>query len=264
MRRSHQVGSSSKHTGKHRLPSALTAAAAAAVVVLLTPGAASAQHSLMTPLGGRGQLAIDQLGGFRVGAVAGGVSYAGPLGFNVQRYSSADYNGRGNTVVHQTTFWLAPAADYFVIDHLSVGGLLELSSTGGSVDVPLPQNPGATQSQDLPTTTNFTLMPRIGYMFSLANDRVGIWPRGGLGYASRQVASGTGRSKETFSSVVSTVDVGFLFRVNETFFLRAAPEMTFSLGGSHSSADNAGRSVSANANFFEFGIVTGIGVLLDL
>lgn len=251
MRRSHKVG--------------LTAAAFAATAVLFTPSQASAQRSLMTPLGGRGQLALDQLGGFRIGAVSGGVSYAGPLGFSAQRYSAADYNNGRSTVYNYTTFWLAPAADYFVIDHLSIGGLLELASTSGSVDVPINAT-GATQNFNLPTTTNFTLLPRIGYMISLANDRFGIWPRGGLGYASRQVASGNvnNSNKETFGSVIASVDVGFLFRVNETFFLRAAPEMTFSLGGSHSSTNAAGNSVSANASFFQFGIVTGIGVLLDL
>jgi hypothetical protein len=252
MRRSHKVG--------------LTAAAvAAALVLFLTPSTASAQHSLMTPLGGRGQLALDQLGGFRVGAVSGGVSYAGPLGFSTQRYSSADYNNGRNSVLNYTTFWVAPAFDYFVIDHLSIGGLVELSTTSGTVDLPI-NNSGATQNFNLPTTTNFTLLPRIGYMIPLANDRIGIWPRAGLGYASRQAANGNvnNQSKETFSSVIASVDVGFLFRLNETFFLRAAPEMTFSLGGSHSSTDNAGRSVSANASFFQFGIVTGIGVLLDL
>lgn len=241
------------------------ATVAAAFGVLFAPAEASAQRSLMTPLGGKGQLAIDQLAGFRVGAVNGGVTYAGPLGFSVQSYSSADYNGRGNTVFHNTSFWFAPAADYFVIDHLSIGGLLELSTTSGSVDQPI-NGSGATQNFNQPTTTDFTLMPRIGYMIPLANDRIGIWPRGGLGYASRQVANGNlnNLQKETFGSVVSTIDVGFIFRVNETFFFRAAPEMTFSLGGSHSSTDNAGRSVSANASFFQFGVVTGIGVLLDL
>ncbi len=234
-----------------------------ALGLLFAPGVASAQKSEMSMLGGRGQLAIDTLAGFRIGAF-NGVSYAGPLGFSVQRYSSSDFGNRGDTVYHYTTLWLAPAADYFIIDHLSLGGLVEISNTSGSVDVPV--NPNVSTNFDLPSTTNFTFMPRVGYMISLLDDRFGIWPRGGIGYGSRQqvVGGGTNYAKDSFSAFFLDVNCGFLYRINETFFIEGAPEITLSLGGSHSSRNNAGATVSADAHFFQLSLVTGIGVLLDL
>src|SRR5882762_6194404 len=97
----------------------------------LTPSQAHAQHDLLSKPGQRGQLAIDSLMGFRIGA-SSGIAYAGPLGFALQSYTEHDLGNNNNnneTTVHQTTFWFAPEADYFVIDHLSVGGLIEIAST---------------------------------------------------------------------------------------------------------------------------------------
>jgi len=236
-------------------------AVGAALLCISEPASAQARPSLMTPTGGRGQLSIDELTGFRLG-LASGISYAGPIGLAFQRYSADRTDpGGGADVYHYTTFWLAPAADYFVIEHLSVGGLIELSTTSGSVDRPVNNN--ATVSQDLPTTTAFTILPRVGYMIPLG-DRGGIWPRGGLGYASRQIAAGNGNGKETFSSVIVDVDVGFLFRLNETFYLMGAPDVTFGLGGSHSATANNGASVSASASLFQFGLLSSLGIFLDL
>lgn len=232
------------------------------VAALLVTSTAAAQSDLLTPTGGRGQLAFDNITGLRISA-AGGLQYAGPLGIATQRYSVADYGGRGDTIYHLTTFWIAPAADYFVIDQLSVGGMIELASTSGSVDIPL--SPTADQNFDLPSTTHFSLLPRVGYMIPIG-DRFGIWPRGGIGYVSRQVVTNPGNnaSRDTFSALSFFANCGFIYRMNETFFIDAAPEIAFSLGGSHSSTNPAGASVSADAGFFQFGIFTGLGILLDL
>ena len=239
-------------------------ALAVGVALVGAPRVASAQaRALMTPTGGRGQLSIDELTGFRLATT--GVSYAGPIGVSFQRFGTDDFGVSNRTTVeHTTTFWLAPAADYFVIEHLSVGGLVEIVSTSGSVDTPNGSGT-ATVSNDLPSTTAFTILPRVGYMIPLG-DRGGIWPRGGLGYASRQFVfnAGANATKQTFSSVIVDIDVGFLFRLNETFYLMGAPDVTFGLGGSHSATANNGASVSASASLFQFGLLSSLGVFLDL
>ncbi|WP_394823226.1 hypothetical protein [Pendulispora albinea] len=235
------------------------------VALLLLPSQAHAQRDLLSPSGGKGQLAIDSLMGFRIGSFSG-VSYAGPLGFSTQSYNAHDVtNNNAEITQKRTTFWFAPSADYFIIDHLSIGGLIEIAATSGSVKTKtVAGGTTAENTRDLPTTTAFTLLPRVGYMIPL-NSRFAVWPRGGIGYASRQdaVVSATDTGKDTFSSVIFAVDVPFLFRINETFFLSAAPELLFSLGGKHS-IDIANTSRSADASFFQFGLVTGLGVLLDL
>jgi hypothetical protein len=64
-----------------------------------------------------------------------------------------------------TTLSLAPAADYFVINNLSVGGslILEYQSAGDS------------------SATRFGIGPRVGYNFAWT-DMLGVWPKLGFSY----------------------------------------------------------------------------------
>src|SRR2546422_3785794 len=78
---------------------------------------AHAQREVLTSMGNKGTLAIDQLSGFRISSL-GGVSYAGPIGFSVQSQGET-FPGGDKQTLHSTTFWLAPSADFFIIDHLS-------------------------------------------------------------------------------------------------------------------------------------------------
>src|SRR5207237_9662634 len=114
------------------------------------------------------------------------------------------------------------------------------------------------QQFNVPTSTNFTILPRIGYMLALG-DRFGIWPRGGLGYSSRQSPVGVGTNNpqtDTFSTVLLDLEVPFLFRLNETLYVSATPQLITSLGGSHSNVN------SFDASFLQFSILGGFGVLL--
>jgi len=60
--------------------------------------------------------------------------------------------------------------------------------------------------------------------------RFAIWPRGGIGYASRQNApsrqglpANAPDNKDSFSALILSADVPFIYRINETFFVSAAP-----------------------------------------
>jgi hypothetical protein len=239
------------------------------LALLAYGGTAKAQgRDLLTPLGGKGQLAIDQVSGFRVGPfIPGGgpsVTYYGPIGLAVQRYSEAGPNVQGNDVFNTTTIWFAPSLDVFVINHLSIGGMIEIAYTSGSSSVPDPRNPSVTTSSSIPSQTDFTILPRVGYLFAIGQ-RFGIWPRGAIGYASRQYTDTTTMpsGRETFRGLILDFDVGAIFRVNETFFLRLAPEVAFLPAGAHATtADNV--TVSQSANLFQFTLTGGIGVFLPL
>jgi len=244
---------------------------AAALVAMLVPREAKAQRELLTPTGGRGQLAIDQISGFRAGTGPYGpsVNYWGPLGFAYQSYSQDTGNPGQSAAVHLTTFWIAPSADFFVIDHLSIGGLVQVATTSGSTDL---TTNGVTQTNSLDSITTFTFLPRVGWLFALG-DRWGIWPRGGLGFTSVGVPAnisgitpppgGTVTSANVHGLVLD-VDCGFIFRVNETFFLRAAPEFGWLPAGAHTVNFSNGGSTSFNASYWQFTGTFGIGVLLDL
>jgi hypothetical protein len=232
----------------------------AAAAFFVAPGAHA--QTLLSPTGGKGQLVFDNLTGLRANTTQG-VSYSGFIGFQIERYGqNVDLGGNtsGTAVIHSTTLWLAPQADYFIINHLSLGGLVEIASTSGSEDIPL--NAAQTQSTDLPTTTDLTLLPRIGWMFALG-DRFGIWPRGGLGYALRQSSNPGGNGKLTFSGVIINATCPFLYRINETFFVELSPDLTW-IPGSTSTTNNANQTVSQSASYLQFGASGGLGVMLDL
>jgi hypothetical protein len=225
--------------------------------------ASSADAELLTPLGGRGQLVIQQVAGFRAGTAAspsgGGFSYSGLVGFNYSSYTQTQPGATDASDTYGfTSFWIAPSADFFPIDHLTIGGLVEFSVTMNSLTRKVA---AGSQSVDLPTTLNFTILPRIGWMFALG-DRFAIWPRIGAGFASKQFASSNANvtSKFTFAGFVLDVDTTFLFRFNETFFAGLTPEFTFIPGSTTYSVNNT--STSASASAISFSVLGGIGVIL--
>jgi hypothetical protein len=237
--------------------------AAVLAVSLVLPATAHAQRPT-DQMGSRYTLVIDQLSGFRASAFGGnGFSYAGPLGIVHDSYTAQRFNNSGDDVVRSTTFWLAPSADIFLFTFpLSLGGLIEISSTSSSIDVQAAGS-NATQTYDLPTTTNFTFLPRVGYLFSI-NEQFGIWPRAGLGYALRQTTpAAPNATRDSAGGVVTDIDVGFLWRPVQAVFFRLGPEAAFTLGASHSST-NAGVSTSASASFFQLGLLGGVGVMISL
>jgi hypothetical protein len=232
----------------------------------------------MGTMGAKGTLAIDQLSGFRVSSVdvgngRGGLSYEGPIGFAIRSYSETPFPDRAgiigpDTTYHTTSFWLAPSADFFVIDHLSIGGLIEFVSISTSVDVP--RGAGVIVTESFPAQTSFTLLPRIGYLIQIS-DRFGIWPRGGIGYGSHVYYDGdpAGPTRHSIYGLLLDFDVGFIIRVTDSFFFRIAPEVTFALGANHQDTANYNtpqqfQTPSEHAGLFQFAGVAGIGVFWDL
>jgi hypothetical protein len=264
--------------GRHRRGALFVLASFALAFSLC--GTAFAQRELLTKPGQKGQIVIDQISGFRGGVSgvvgAGGtlnpsMDYYGPIGFAVESYSQAapGHLAPNSYVVTATTFWLAPSVDVFVINHLSVGGMVQIAYTSASESVP--QNGTQSQSTDLPSNTSFSIMPRVGWMFAL-NDRWAIWPRAALGYVSNAVGSVSGAGGNLGAPGASVygfaidVDVGFLFRVNETFFLRLAPEVGWMPGAGNSvtaGTPNA-KTITEAASFVDFSLAGGIGIMFDL
>jgi hypothetical protein len=237
------------------------------LVAALATDEAFAQRELLAPLGGKGTIAIDQLSGFHISAFgpgANGLSYAGPLGYVKQSYTRTRLLGAGEDQTNTTTIWFAPSADYFLIDSLSVGGLIEIAHTSGSLSGP-DQN-GAQQKKDLASLTSVAVIPRVGYLLAFG-DRFGVWPRVGFGYASHHLADpftpDTPGATDTFSGFVFDVDVGLLYRPAEPLYFRLGPEVALSLGASRSATD-ATKTLSGGASAVQLGGSLGIGVFLGL
>ena len=227
-------------------------------LVLAAPRAGAVQRELLTEAGEAGTLAIDQLSGFRISSL-GGFGYASPLGFTYQSMHTEGVAGGPAVTQRATTFFVAPSFDVFVLDQLSIGGLAEVAWQNTSVE--LTPGAGPTTKVDLPATTSFTLLPRLGYLLRVG-DRIALWPRVGVGYGSRQSALST-TDKSTTGALLVDVDVGLLYRVNETFYLRFAPQITLAPTGSTSQSMAGGGSVSGATTFLVFSSTVGLGLFWD-
>jgi hypothetical protein len=263
-----------KKTGltDHRARAGALLAIGVFLVLVMLPRPACAQRDLLTATGARGQLSIDQVSGFRAGFAPGygpSVTYYGPIGFAIQSASEAIPNAPGDATTHTTTLWFAPSADYFVVSHVSVGALLEVVSTSGSKDVPEQGNPNVSVSSSLPSLLNFTFIPRAGYLVAIGG-RWGIWPRFGVGFASRQTLDYSNPNLpngnvDTLRGLILDLDCGVLFRFNETMFARLAPEVGWLPSGSHTTSPLGNNvDVEGHADFIQFSLTGGIGVLIDL
>ena len=220
---------------------------------------AKAERELIVPFHEGGHVVIDQLAGLRLSAT-NGFSYAGPLGVAFQSTKlDALAPGAAATEIKTTTLWLAPSADVFVTDHLSVGGLVEVAHSFGSVR-------SGEENAQLPGTTSMTFLPRIGF-YANFGDRLGLWPRAGVGYSrvesARFVSTGSPAVRESFRAMVLDLDLALVYRFNETFFMRGGPELGITLGGQRSE-ESGGITSGAGASMLQVSGVVGFGMNLEL
>ena len=204
--------------------------ALAYALIYFTAQRAFADRELIVPFHETGHLVLDQLSGVKVNG--DGASYAGPVGASYQR-EKVD----GVAESKLTTLWVAPSFDYFVADHLSLGGTFEVAHSFGSVTV----GTTVTESKE----TKLEAIPRIGF-YAPFGDRLGVWPRVGLGYLK----------SDALESIVLEVDVALVYRFTEAFFVRLGPEVGVTLGGR--------RSDGADAQVLSISGVIGLGMNLEL
>lgn len=192
--------------------SILAAGALAASVVVLAAGSARAQA---------GGPAFGQAGELNVSwdqpLVAGSLAAIDPalnspkpapmaltpIGF---QYYSVSNNGGSETL-----FSLAPAADYFVIDNLSIGAQVMLGFASSS-----PPNGGQGT-----TTTLYGIAPQVGYNIPFS-DSISFWPKLFFAFA------GSSQSNNGGSGNSGTIGVfaPFLFHVATHFYLGVGPDFS--------------------------------------
>lgn len=239
-------------------PIARLARLTAAAAVLTFAEEAIAERELIVPFHESGHLVLDQLAGLRLGG--SGTGYSGALGMSY-RSDKAEALVPGGPASELTTtrLWLAPSADVFVTDHLSVGGLIEVSHAWGSAEA-------GGRRLELPGTTSLTFLPRVGFFVPIG-DRIGIWPRAGFGWASHQTASfdstGSAPVTETTRSLLLDVDLAVVYRFSETFFMRAGPEVGVGIGGRRT-LEQGGTSAGAGAATLQISGAAAFGMNIEL
>ena len=235
------------------------AAAIVGILLFLFPRTARGERELIVPFHEGGHLVLDQLSGLRVSS-ASGFAYAGPAGiaFRSEKADALTPGGPASET-STTSIWLAPSADIFVTDHLSLGGLIEVSHTWGAIE-------GGGQRLELPGTTSMTFLPRVGFYVPFT-DRIGIWPRAGIGWSSVETVSflstGSVPVRDTFRAMILDVDLSLTYRFTETFFRRAGPEGGVTLGG-RTTTESSGTESGAGASVLQISGVVGFGMNLEL
>jgi hypothetical protein len=238
---------------------AVALAVTVALMSLLTPRTARAERELIVPFHEGGHIVLDQLSGMRINP-ANGFSYAGAAGIALRSTrSDSVVPGGPASETSTTTLWLAPSADVFVTDHLSVGGLVEVAHTWGAVE-------GTGRRLELPGATSMTFLPRVGFYVPFG-DRLGLWPRAGVGWTSTESASFTSTggavTRETLRAMVLDVDLSLVYRFGETFFMKAGPEIGVTLNGRHTT-ESMGTSTGAGASMLQISGVFGFGMNIEL
>lgn len=220
---------------------------------------ASAERELIVPFHEGGHLVLDQLSGLRV-RPADGFSYAGPAGIAFRSEKAGALTPGGSSSETSTTsVWLAPSADVFVTDHLSLGGRLEIGHSWGAIE-------GGERRLELPGTTSMTILPRVGFYVPFT-DRIGLWPRAAVGYTSVEsvsfLSTGSAPATDTVRAMILDVDLSLVYRFGETFFLRAGPDVGVTFGGRLASEQD-GSSAGADASVVQVSAVVGFGLNLEL
>jgi hypothetical protein len=120
---------------------------------------------------------------------------------------------------HRLTPYTVPraAVDYFVIDHLSIGGTIAFSSTSIDYDYP-PDAYNRDQS-------GFLFGPRVGFG-TMFNGWAGIWPRGGFTYYSFN-----GDGSLDCDQLAFTAEVMFVLQPAEGVAILIGPTLDYGLTG---------------------------------
>jgi hypothetical protein len=222
------------------------------VAASVVPAAAMAQSKF----GGQGQLVIsdDQpLGmgtsryvGGGVGATTTLIAPTLPASQSLISFEFASVGGSGNNGAGGGTgtgFGINPAADYFVIPNLSVGGQILFNLI--SVAVPT----GSTSF----SITSFGIAPRVGYNIPIT-DMISFWPKLDFEYQTASV-SNNGGSQNAFSIGIYAP---FVITPVQHFFFGIGPSFGAQLSNSVTAAGQNQNSVSG-PKVVEFGIAASFG-----
>jgi hypothetical protein len=156
------------------------------------------------------------------------------------------YSGNG---APGSTFQLVlqPAADYFIIRNLSLGGYLEYAHQSQSGN-----NGGPSTNSD-----TFGLGPRVGYDIVIS-DSFSFWPKAFIGFSSTNFSTGNNSGGDNSWSI--GVFAPFLFHPVQHFFLGLGPTLSTQLSNTVSQGNQSASGPTAT----RYGIAFTVGGWLPL
>lgn len=213
----------------------IAAAAAAAVIVVAVAAPASAQNEL-NAFGAAGTLAIDAQGGTQLIVDPSSETFPNTVGmtpfvgWSLRSNSQPRINNGPSTTYKTSVFYLNPGADYFVINHLSIGGEVLFAVSSRSFTAHPVNGPDVTQDEGNGNGTHWGFMPRVGYDIVLSS-LFSFWPRGGFGFRTASFTGG-GSPDLSLSSWFVYVDLPFLLHIADHFFIGVGPGVTATVSSS--------------------------------
>lgn len=136
---------------------------------------------------------------------------------------SATYISLLGNADHQTPYDMPRLAfDFFVTDHLSIGGSVTYARTSTEIN-----GSGAAALES--KASGIFLAPRIGYGMVMGS-RLGLWVRGGVTYFSTK--DETGQLTSTVKGAAINLDPALLLFLNDFLALGVGPTINVPLSGS--------------------------------
>ena len=221
----------------------LSLGALAASVVVLATGNARAQAAAPA-FGQAGELAISWDQPLVDGSIATRTALPQPMALTpigFQYYTLSNNGGSG------TIFSIAPAADFFVIDNLSIGGQVLLGF--GSTSPPAPAQGTS--------TTLWGIAPQVGYNLSLT-DSISFWPKLFLAFAGYSNSNNNGSGNNGTLGIFAP----FLFHIATHFYAGIGPDFSTEIFANQT--DPGGRNVANPTKVTTFGAMGTFGGWFNL
>lgn len=193
-------------------------------VVLTIPASSWAAGA---PFGGAGQLAVtdDQ----PIGGVVGATSFLAPTPAAEISTGSFEFATLSDNGGSGTAFALAPAADYFVINNLSLGASVLVGVL----------NPAHGSNNQGINETIFGIAPRVGYNLALS-DFISFWPKVYFGYVTVSASgNGIGNTSSGSNATALGVFAPFMFEPARHFLFGIGPNASTQLSSNSTSGGNS-------------------------
>ncbi|GEN11233.1 hypothetical protein SAMN05443572_11483 [Myxococcus fulvus] len=144
------------------------------------------------------------------GGGSGSFGNAGQIVVSSDAYANLGYTteGAGGGYFH-----LAPSADYFLKENLSVGGNVQLRVNFGDDD----------------SQAAFGIGARVGYNIALG-EKISVWPKAGVTLFVGDNIIGMQDGTGSLSTVILDGYAPFLYHITSHFFVGAGPRLAIGLG----------------------------------
>jgi hypothetical protein len=143
--------------------------------------------------------------------------------------------------------------DYLVTDGFTIGAALGMFTVSGTAEA---EAMGQSMEEDLGSFLGFLFAPRLGYAY-MFNESVGIWPRGGITYATLKSENDDPDITLSQNRLALSLDVPLVLSPVPHVGILLGPAIDFGVSGSNE-AEVGGMSTDTDFKSTDFGLHAGL------